>query len=250
MTSLSVNINKLATLRNARGTNTPDLCKFTQFIISSGAKGITVHPRPDERHIKYTDVYELSKLINTHNETHSNYIEFNIEGYPNKKFLNLIIEIKPDQCTLVPDPPEALTSNSGWNIPENLTQLLDVKAKLKDLKTRVSIFVDPLSFKSKDFTSLEGLSPHRVEIYTQPYADSFSTDENKKVISSYKSFSQKMNILGIGINAGHDLNTENLKFLITEIPEIKEVSIGHALICDALIDGLETTLQKYEACLN
>ena len=238
MTLLSINVNKFALLRNARGTDHPNLINICKKCIKFGAQGITVHPRPDERHAKFSDLSPISNLI----EQSSN-IEFNIEGYPSDYFIKEVIKNHPDQVTLVPDPPEALTSSFGWDCQENKNLLKDVVNEFQSKKIRVSLFVSP------SIATLENLSyinPDRVELYTFDYAKNFLLN-NKNAIKPYKevvNFLHK-NFPNIKLNAGHDLNLENLDFILKEIPKIKEVSIGHALVCDAFIFGLEKTIAKY-----
>lgn len=243
MTKLSVNVNKLATLRNARGKNLPDVALFAEKILGYGAHGLTVHPRPDGRHIRHSDVAELSALVQKWNEAHPR-VEFNIEGYPSPEFLDLIAKIKPDQCTLVPDPPEALTSNAGWNFVQQEDLLKRVLARLRGV-TRISLFADPKTMASNQIEALQRLKPDRIELYTESYADHFSTRERASVTAGYRTTSEVARGLGIGVNAGHDLNQENLGYLVEQIPWIDEVSIGHALICEALEDGMEKTVRGY-----
>jgi len=232
MTRLSVNINKIATIRNARGGNVPDLVKAAIAIEGFGAQGITVHPRPDERHIRYSDVPELKKVITT---------EFNIEGYPIEKFIKLVIDNKPTQVTLVPDPPDALTSNAGWDTVNNQEFLKNIVKIFQDAGIRVSIFVDT-DLKNIEYAKKCGTD--RIELYTEPYATNFPIDK-EKAIADFKKAAEYANELGLEINAGHDLNLDNLNYFIKQIPFIKEVSIGHALISDALYYGLENTVQMY-----
>jgi len=232
MTKLSVNINKIATLRNARGANNPNVVKVALDAEKFGAQGITVHPRPDERHIRYQDVIDLSKAVTT---------EFNIEGYPDQRFMDLIRLIRPAQATLVPDPPHAITSNSGWDTITNRLFLRDIVEELHDYGTRVSIFINP---ESKYFEPAKNTGTDRVELYTEPYATHFSFDRNASV-KPYVEVSLLAKELGLGLNAGHDLDLRNLRFLKESIPFLDEVSIGHALICDALYYGLENTIQMY-----
>ena len=232
MVRLSVNINKIATLRNARGGNIPDLLKVAQDCERFGAEGITVHPRPDERHIRLRDVYDLKPVLTT---------EFNIEGYPSKKFLQLIADIRPAQATLVPDPPNALTSNAGWNTVKHFDFLKDVVAELKSYGVRTSLFIetDPeLIFKA----ALTGTD--RIELYTEPYAAAFSRGK-EVAIAPFVEAAKAATMANLGINAGHDLNLENLRYFAQNIPDLLEVSIGHALISDALYYGLENTIQAY-----
>ena len=232
MVRLSVNINKIATLRNARGGNIPDLLKAAQDCERFGAEGITVHPRPDERHIRLRDVYDLKPLLTT---------EFNIEGYPSKKFLQLIADIRPAQATLVPDPPNALTSNAGWNTVKHFDFLKDVVAELKSYSVRTSLFIetDPeLIFRAAQ------TGTDRVELYTEPYAAAFSRGK-EVAIAPFVEAAKAATMANLGINAGHDLNLENLRYFAQNIPDLLEVSIGHALISDALYFGLENTIQMY-----
>lgn len=244
---LSVNLNKIATLRNSRGGSIPSVIEAAKSVIHFGAHGITVHPRPDERHIKKQDVFELSSFLQEINKQNPNKdkIEFNIEGYPSENFLKLIEEIRPDQATLVPDPPDVLTSNAGWRVQENLALLTEVNKKLKALNVRSSFFIDVLAWNSSEEEALSKLKPDRVELYTEKYATDFNTASFDQTLKKYQSVAQKLSSLSIGINAGHDLNLDNIRTLVTEIPEIEEVSIGHALIAEALYLGLESTIKKY-----
>ena len=232
MTKLSVNINKVATLRNARGGNVPDLIKIAVDLEKFGAEGITIHPRPDERHIRRSDVFELKPVLKT---------EFNIEGYPSKDFLQLIKEIKPAQATLVPDPPHVLTSNAGWNLREQKTFLQDCIAEIHSYGVRSSVFIDP---NPEMIILAKEIGTSRVELYTEAYASNYSVDK-VKAIAPYIAVANKAVELGLGINAGHDLSLENLKYFAQNIPMLLEVSIGHALISDALYFGLENTVQLY-----
>jgi pyridoxine 5-phosphate synthase len=232
MTSLSVNVNKIATLRNARGGNNPNVVKIAIDCERFGAQGITVHPRPDERHITYQDVLELKEVATT---------DFNIEGYPDKRFMDLVAKVKPDQATLVPDPPNVLTSNAGWDTIENESFLKEVISELNGQNIRTSIFIDT------DLKNIEGareVGTNRIELYTEPYADEYLNDK-KSAIGPFVNAATRAKEIGLGINAGHDLDLKNLKYLVTEIPYIDEVSIGHALIADALYYGLENTIQMY-----
>ncbi len=240
MTKLSVNVNKLATLRNSRGGNNPDVLKTTLDIISFGAQGITVHPRPDERHIRRKDVYDIAPKIN---------VEFNIEGYPDDDFLALVSEIRPAQCTLVPDPPHVLTSNAGWDVEKNVDFLKKVIRSLHASGIRTSLFVDPYKLTEHEITLLKEIGTDRVELYTEAYAHGYGTSKEEEVLDVYKKAATEINKQGIELNAGHDLNLENLSAFIKAIPTIKEVSIGHALICDALSFGLKETIARYLACL-
>jgi pyridoxine 5-phosphate synthase len=232
VTRLSVNINKIATLRNARGGNNPDLIKVAQDCERFGAEGITVHPRPDERHIRYTDVIQLKDIVET---------EFNIEGYPDERYLKIIREVKPAQATLVPDPPSAITSNAGWDTIKHAAFLKDVIAQIRALNVRVSLFVDPLP---KMIEAAANLKAHRVELYTEPYAREYLV--NREVaVKPYIESSNVAHRAGLEVNAGHDLDLHNLKYLKQNLPYLDEVSIGHALISDALYFGLENTIQLY-----
>jgi pyridoxine 5-phosphate synthase len=232
MTKLSVNINKLATLRNARGGQNPDLIYWAKKIQDLGAHGITVHPRPDERHIKKQDVFDLKPHIST---------EFNIEGYPNTDFIKLIQTVKPDQCTLVPDPPDALTSNAGWDMKTQEETLNKVIPQLIDY-TRVSIFVEPKTMNESAAQKLKNLGVKRAEIYTEDFAKNTT---NLAVLKDYRICADQLLTSGLELNAGHDLDLKNLEILINLMPEIKEVSIGHALICESLEWGIEKTIQSY-----
>lgn len=232
MTRLSVNINKFATLRNARGGNNPDVVKAAIDCERFGAQGITVHPRPDERHIRYSDVIALKDKVTT---------EFNIEGYPDKRYLKIIREVKPAQATLVPDLPDAITSNAGWDTVKHASLLRDLVAEIKASGARVSLFVDPLP------GMVEGAAEagaDRIELYTEPYAKEFLKNPTQAV----RPYAESANVaakIGLDVNAGHDLDLHNLAFLKKSIPFMKEVSIGHALICDAIYFGLENTIQLY-----
>jgi pyridoxine 5-phosphate synthase len=232
MVKLSVNINKIATLRNARGGDIPSVEKVAVDCERFGAQGITIHPRPDERHIRYADVYALKPLVKT---------EFNIEGYPSADFLRIVKEVKPHQVTLVPDGPDVLTSNAGWDTKANLHMLQDIIAGLKAEGIRTSIFVDTLSV-NMEYAAQTGTD--RVELYTEAYAANFYADK-EAAIAPYVAAAKIANELGLGINAGHDLNLDNLKYFKQNIPGLLEVSIGHALIADALYFGLENTIQLY-----
>lgn len=236
MTKLSVNINKIATLRNARGGNMPDVLKAARDCESFGAQGITVHPRPDERHIRYADVTALKPLITT---------EFNIEGKPIGKFTELVLKVHPTQVTLVPDAENALTSNAGWDTKNNLPYLKQICKVFNDEGIRTSIFVDPV-VEMIQYASETGCN--RVELYTEAYARNYSANR-EQAIEPYFKAAQEAVRLGLGLNAGHDLNLDNLNYFYKTIPGLMEVSIGHALICDALYLGLEKTVKSYLACL-
>ena len=237
MINLSVNINKIATLRNARGGNNPNLVQMAIDIQSFGAQGITVPPRPDERHIKYEDVRNLKPVVDK---------EFNIEGYPNPKFLKLIREIKPDQVTLVPDGPESITSSYGWNTKSNLNFLTEIIIQLHDIGVRTSIFVDPDTEMVK-YASETGCD--RIELYTEPYAANF-VKGNMLLIDKYVECSLLANKLKMGVNAGHDLDIKNIEFFSSKMPFLDEVSIGHALICESLYMGIENVINIYINKLN
>ena len=232
MTRLSVNINKIATLRNARGGNKPDVLLVAKDCERFGAQGITVHPRPDERHIKFKDILDLKSLVKT---------EFNIEGYPSKQFIDLVCKVKPTQVTLVPDPPDALTSNAGWDTISNESFLKEVISEFNKHKIRVSIFIDT---NLKNIYNASKTRCDRVELYTESYATLYPTNP-EKAIAPFISAAIAANESGLGLNAGHDLNLENLNYFAKKIPNLLEVSIGHALICDALYLGLENTIQMY-----
>lgn len=236
MTKLSVNINKIATIRNARGGNTPNVVQVAIDCERFGAEGITVHPRPDERHITTQDVYDLSKIVKT---------EFNIEGYPDQRYLDLISELKPAQATLVPDPPHVLTSNAGWDTKKHEILLTDLVQRFKAQGVRSSIFIDT-NLENIEYAAKTGVD--RVELYTGPFAEDFTSNPEKS-IEAYVKAANYATELGIEINAGHDLSLENLKFFKSKIPQLMEVSIGHALISDALYFGLENTIQRYKLLL-
>lgn len=235
MTKLSVNINKVATIRNARGGNNPDLIKFAMDCERFGAEGITVHPRPDERHIRYSDVRNLKPILTT---------EFNIEGNPNDDFIRLVEEIKPAQVTLVPDAHNVLTSNAGWNTIKYKDFLTSVVERLKPI-SRVSIFVDP---EEEMVAGAKACGADRVELYTESYAKNYFIDRDKAIEPFIKAANEAKH-QNLGLNAGHDLDLENLEFFKNNIPNLLEVSIGHALICDALYYGLQNTIQMYKRCL-
>ena len=238
MTKLSININKIATLRNSRGGNNPNLVQVAVDAEQWGAEGITVHPRPDERHIRYQDVYEISKAITT---------EFNIEGNPTEqKFVDLVLAIKPHQVTLVPDNLGQLTSDHGWDTIKNQSYLQDIVAVFKKADIRVSIFLNP-SLALVEAAATTGTD--RIELYTEAYAKQYLSNP-EKAIKPYVLAAQRAQMLGLGLNAGHDLDSNNLKFLIQHIPWLEEVSIGHALICEALYLGLEKTINRYKQQLD
>lgn len=232
MTKLSVNINKIATIRNARGGNTPNVAQAAVDCERFGAQGITVHPRPDERHIRYADVREIAPLVKT---------EFNIEGYPNEGFLKLVEETLPAQVTLVPDPPDVLTSNAGWNTVKHAVFLKDVVQRLKEAGCRVSLFLET---DDKMIEAAVKTQADRIELYTEGYAKAFGQNP-KNAVQSFTKAADFAKRCGLGVNAGHDLNLDNLSYFAQNVPHLEEVSIGHALISDALYYGLENTIQLY-----
>lgn len=236
MTQLSVNVNKIATLRNARGGNVPDLVRVALDCERFGAQGITVHPRPDERHIRYQDVYDLKQVLTT---------EFNIEGNPIPSFMELVGRVRPHQVTLVPDAPDALTSSAGWDVATNRSFLTEILGQLKEWGIRTSIFV------GTDLRNLEeaaAIGTDRVELYTEPYAALYAEDRERAIAPFVRAAEHALS-LGLELNAGHDLSLENLAFFSASIPGLSEVSIGHALISDALYLGLEETIRRYRSCL-
>jgi len=237
MTKLSVNINKIATLRNARGGNLPDLMRMALDCERYGAQGITVHPRPDERHIRYRDVLDLKPVLST---------EFNIEGYPSKPFIDLVLKVKPAQVTLVPDPPDVLTSNAGWDTIRQEDFLKEVILDFKRNGIRTSVFVDP---DLRMIRNAVKTGTDRIELYTEAYAKDFPGNR-KSAIEPFRKAALVAQEVGLGLNAGHDLNLENLHYFYTGIPGLLEVSIGHALICDALYFGIENTIQLYLRQIN
>ncbi|MDD2931418.1 MAG: pyridoxine 5'-phosphate synthase [Fermentimonas sp.] len=236
MTKLSVNINKIATLRNARGGNIPDVVKAAIDCQAFGAEGITVHPRPDQRHIRYSDVFDLQSKVTT---------EFNIEGNPTPEFISLIGKIRPAQVTLVPDSQDAITSNAGWDTITHKDFLSDIVSQFQSMGVRTSIFVDPIP---EIIRAASQIGSDRIELYTGPYAEEFAVNK-ENAIAPYVEAAKLAKNLGLGINAGHDLNLDNLNYLYINIPWLKEVSIGHSLICDALYMGLEKTIKAYKDCL-
>ena len=237
MTQLSVNINKIATLRNSRGGNVPDLLKVAADLQSYGAQGITIHPRPDQRHIRYDDALALPAVLTT---------EFNIEGNPIPKFIDLVIQIQPDQVTLVPDSEDAITSNAGWNTIKNKDFLAEVISEFQSHGIRTSIFVDPIE---KMVEGAKNTGTNRIELYTEAYAQNFKKNP-EKAIAPYAQAALLANDLGIGINAGHDLNLENTAFFAQNIQNLLEVSIGHALVSESLYLGFENVIPMYLQRLN
>ncbi len=232
MTRLSVNINKIATIRNSRGGNIPDVFEAAKRCEEYGAEGITVHPRPDERHIRYSDVRQIRPALTT---------EFNIEGYPSEKFIKLVLEVVPEQVTLVPDPPNALTSNQGWEIEPNVKFLKKVVERFHSRNIRTSLFIET---DTENVKRASDTGTNRIELYTEPYASNFPVS-NEKAVEPFVRAAVAAGAAGLEINAGHDLNLDNLRYFCTHVPKVKEVSIGHALISDALYFGLERTIQLY-----
>ena len=232
MVRLSVNINKIATLRNSRGGDVPNVAQVAKDAERFGAQGITVHPRPDERHIRYADVYDLKNVVST---------EFNIEGYPSTDFMKMVLEVRPEQVTLVPDPPGALTSNAGWDAKKNFDFLTEVVAEFKKQGIRTSIFMET-ELNQIEWAAKTGAD--RIELYTEGYATDYSKNK-EDAIAPYKRAALKARECSLGLNAGHDLSLQNLKYFAEEVEGLNEVSIGHALIADALYYGLENTIQLY-----
>ncbi|MCB0794730.1 MAG: pyridoxine 5'-phosphate synthase [Flavobacteriales bacterium] len=232
MTRLSVNVNKVATLRNARGGSAPDVIRTALDLERYGAQGITVHPRPDERHIRRSDVRSLAPLLGT---------EFNIEGYPSEQFLELVLEVRPAQVTLVPDPPDVLTSSAGWQVIEHLDLLVGVVGRLQQAGIRTSLFMEP---DPEQIVHASGTGTDRIELYTGTYAEGFLQDP-QRAVAPFRMAAEKAIELGLGVNAGHDLDRRNLRFFKENVPGLMEVSIGHALVCDALYFGWENTIRLY-----
>jgi pyridoxine 5-phosphate synthase len=232
MTKLSVNINKIATLRNSRGGNTPNLVQFAKDVQRFGAEGVTIHPRPDERHIRYQDAYDLKSEV---------YTEYNIEGNPANKFVNMVLELKPTQVTLVPDADDAITSNAGWDTIKHKHFLTDIIKEFKDHGIRTAIFVDPVL---KQIEGAKATGTDRIELYTEAFAHEYGL-RNKAAIKPYTACAELANSIGLGVNAGHDLSLDNIKFFKEHIPGLLEVSIGHALISESLYLGIENVIQMY-----
>lgn len=232
MTKLSVNINKFATLRNARGGNTPDLLQVAKDVQRFGAQGVTVHPRPDERHIRYSDARALPAVVHT---------EYNIEGNPTSKFIDLVLDVRPTQVTLVPDAPDAITSNAGWDVIKNQPFLTEVIAQFKQAGIRTSLFMDPnpLQIEAAVATGTD-----RIELYTEAYAQQYAQDPDR-AIAPYITAAETAHAVGLGLNAGHDLSLDNVQFFAQHIPNLLEVSIGHALVCESLYLGLENVIPMY-----
>lgn len=236
MTHLSVNLNKVALLRNSRGRNYPDLLQVARDCVAFGADGITVHPRPDERHTRRADVYALQDMLS---------VELNVEGYPSESFLRMIEAVKPAQCTLVPDPPDALTSNAGWDTLQHRHMLLEIVARIQAAGVRCSLFVAPVL---DHIAGAAELGTDRIELYTEAYATAFAQEE-AEAVAPYAQAAGYAHALGLGVNAGHDLDLANLPHFAREVPHLAEVSIGHALITDALYLGLRETISRYQQCL-
>lgn len=236
MTQLSVNINKVATLRNARGENVPNVQRFASDCESFGAQGITVHPRPDERHIRYADVFSLRPLVKT---------EFNIEGYPSPEFIDLVLKVRPEQVTLVPDAPGDLTSHGGWDVSANMEFLSSLIDRFRDAGIRTSIFVET---DIENIKAAARAGADRIELYTKPYADAYETNR-EAAIEPFIEASRAAHKAGLGVNAGHDLNLQNLAYFHAKLPYLDEVSIGHAIIADALYLGIQETIKRYRECL-
>lgn len=233
MTKLSVNVNKVATLRNSRGGDNPNVVRAAQTCVAAGCHGITVHPRPDGRHIRRQDVFDLAAVLT---------VEFNIEGYPSPEFLDLVCQVRPTQCTLVPDPPDVLTSNAGWDLRGDVRWLRDVLRRLHDHGIRTSLFLEP---DPDQVRRAKDLGTDRIELYTERYARLFGTPERDRVFDAYYQAALAAREVGVGVNAGHDLNLDNLPYFARHIPGLLEVSIGHALICDALYMGLTQAVKAY-----
>ena len=241
MAMLSVNVNKIALLRNSRGRDFPSVVEYVRKIISLGVKGITVHPRPDERHITRQDIFDISECLTSHSG-----VEFNIEGYPSEEFLKLVVEVSPDQCTLVPDNPEQLTSDHGWKVSANHSILTEAIACLRESGVRSSVFLDPQPILLEQVSEV---GADRIELYTEEYASKFNTPDETAVWQSYADTARAAAELNIGVNGGHDLDLKNLaRFL--EIPEVREVSIGHALVVEALDQGIRSVIEQYLRIVN
>jgi len=236
MTLLSVNVNKIALLRNSRGRDYPSVTGFVRSCLELGVKGITVHPRPDERHIRRQDVFAIADLLQEWDEA-----EFNIEGYPSEEFLDLVLAVRPAQCTLVPDEPGQLTSDHGWDVAANRELLQQVNGRLREAGIRSSLFIDP---QVESIERVPSVNADRIELYTEEFAECFASGRQHEVLEQYRLAAEKAAQLGLGINAGHDLNLDNLAEFLT-IPAILEVSIGHALVVEALHLGLEKVIRRY-----
>jgi len=238
MPLLSVNVNKIALLRNSRGRDYPSVTGFVRSCLELGVKGITVHPRPDQRHVRRQDVFEIAELLRERDD-----VEFNMEGFPSEQFLDLVLAVRPSQCTLVPDDPSQLTSDHGWDIASNRALLQQVNERLREAGIRSSLFVDP---QVEVVELVRAVNADRIELYTEEYAANFGTDSQQDVLDRYRQASERAVQLGLGVNAGHDLNLDNLSAFL-QIPAILEVSIGHALIVEALELGIENVLRRYLA---
>lgn len=242
---LSVNVNKIATLRNSRGGDVPNVLNVCRDLIAFGAEGITVHPRPDGRHIKSHDVYEIANFL----KARAKKIEFNIEGYPNEEYMRYLLDTRPAQATLVPDPPEVLTSNAGWQLAQNEGFLEDVLDEIRDLGVRSSLFVDVFAFDADDEAALARLKPDRIELYTERYAEAFRSKEKAAITKKYREVAEIAEQHGIAVNAGHDLSSENVGYLLKQVPQIVECSIGHALIAESLYHGFKKTIAMYKTAM-
>lgn len=241
MTKLSINLNKFALLRNARGGKLPDVLAIAERCLAGRADGITVHPRPDQRHARYSDVFDLRRLLERHPAA-----ELNVEGAPDERFLSVVLEARPHQCTLVPDAPNQLTSDHGWNLLEDSARLVPTVARLRDAGIRVSLFLDPVVEQVRAARELE---VDRIELYTAPYAEAFDTPARAEVLASFRDAARTAHDLGLGVNAGHDLNLQNLGPFLRAVPDVLEVSIGHAFICESIDLTLEGALNRYSSVL-
>jgi pyridoxine 5-phosphate synthase len=242
MTQFSVNLNKFALLRNSRGANMPNVLEMARRAIAKGVHGITVHPRPDQRHTRYQDVYDLAALVRQHPG-----VELNIEGNPEERFLEVVLDAKPHQCTLVPDAPDQLTSDHGWNLIRDRERLSPVVRTLQEAGIRVSVFLDP---NLEQLTAIPNVAPDRIELYTEAYARAFGSADESELLGRYAEAAARAEAPGVGVNAGHDLNLANLeKFLVT-VPNVLEVSIGHAVVCESFDYTFEGTLERYLGIVN
>jgi pyridoxine 5-phosphate synthase len=245
MAKLSVNVNKIATLRNARGGDVPNVLKTSLDILRFGAEGITVHPRPDGRHIRYQDVKDLSRLVRQWNRNQRRQVEFNVEGFPDSSYMKLVESVRPHQATLVPDPPDAITSNAGWRLAANEKSLAKTLSRLRKAKVRSSLFIDVFEWSASEHQALRRLNPDRVELYTERFARDYVTKSRAKTTAQYAKVARDIEELGIEINAGHDLNLQNIRYLVKHVPQVVECSIGHALIAEALYFGFKKTVRSY-----
>ena len=244
-TKLSINVNKIATLRNARGGEMPNVTQVSHDLLTYGSHGITVHPRPDQRHIRPQDVLDISEMLIDWNAENGTSCEFNVEGYPSPEYLELLKEAKPHQATLVPDPPDVITSNAGWKIKENEKFLSGVIKIIKSENIKVSLFVDVFQWSAEELSALETVGADRIELYTESYARSFGSPEQNKILDVFHKVAEAAQVAGYEVNAGHDLNSDNLQAFSKKIPFLNEVSIGHAFISESLYWGLEKTTQIY-----